>query len=107
MQDDLAEVTDNFMEDSTNTLGCFIDAARFKDSNTAVLSGISLHVDKVKAIVGKSENSWREPSVNRLVPYFTLIAEDSIFAKVSQSRTAELRHTLWFKFSRGLLAENS
>ena len=48
VQDDLAEMADNFMEDSTNILDYFIDAVRFTDSNTAVLPGTALDVDKVK-----------------------------------------------------------
>ena len=49
-----------------------------------MLSGTFLHIDKVKAVVVKSDKSSRKPSVNGLVPYFTLIAEDSIFARSSK-----------------------
>ena len=100
VQDDLAEMADNFMKDSTNVLENFIDAVRCRDSNTAVLSGTALNVDKVKAVVDKSDNFWKEPSVNRLVPCFALITEDSIFTKVFQSRTAELLGILYDSSSR-------
>ena len=34
VQDDLAEMADNFMEDTTNLLESFTDAVRCRDSNT-------------------------------------------------------------------------
>ena len=90
VQDDLAEMANDFTEDSTSRLQCLIGAVRFTYSKTAVLSGTALNFDKVKAVVDKSDEFWTRPSVNRIVPCFTLITEDSIFEKVFHSRTAEL-----------------
>ena len=73
VQDDLAEIVDNLMGGSTKILQCFIYAVRFADSNTAVLSGTALNIDKIKAVVDKSDKSWRKALFNRLVPCFALI----------------------------------
>lgn len=100
VQDDLAEMADGFTEDSTSILQCLIGAVRFTYSNTAVLSGTALNLDKVKAVVDKSDEFWMRPSVNRLAPCFALITEDSIFAKVFKSRTAELLGILYGSSSR-------
>jgi hypothetical protein len=102
VQDDLAKITRDFEEDSTTILEGFIQAVRSSKMGptTAVLSGTSLNMDRVKAIVDKSDNTWREPSANRIVSCFALITEDSIFAKVFQSRTAELLSILYGSSSR-------
>ena len=100
VQDDLAEMADDFTEDSTSTLQCLIDAVRFTYSNTAVLSGTALNFDKVKAVVDRSDRTWDEPLVNRLASCFSLITEDSIFEKVFHSRTAELLDILCGSSSR-------
>ena len=100
MQDDLAEMADDFTEDSTSTIQCLIDAVQLTYSNTAVLLGTALNFDKVKVVVDRSDRTWDEPLVNRLASCFVLITEDSIFEKVFHSRTAELLDMLYGSSSR-------
>ena len=55
VQDDLAEMADNVMEDSMNILELLVDAVRWKASKRVVFSGTALNFDKLKAVVDISD----------------------------------------------------